>query len=98
MKKLKKEMKYEEKDLREDVEVNLPDDWKLRVFTVTSPDSGNEYFVQILERIGFGKPIVLCDCPQGKFHAPLIIVGLSSFQCKHGTSLLELLERKVKDA
>ena len=95
---------YTKHDLRDDVKLHLPEPWKLDVYTVISGDSGKEYWVQYLWtsewRVKYPRThIVLCDCPEGKFKAPLIILGLSEHICKHGEGLLAFLEGKEeKDA
>jgi len=87
--------KYEEKELREDVRLNLPNHWKCQVFKVTSGDTGKEYWVQIIGSGGHHlNQIVLCDCPEGKFHQPLTVLGLKDFICKHGQNLLAFLKDK----
>lgn len=88
---------YEEVEVREDVKTNLPDDWKLRVFKVRSGDSGETYFVQVLDgnsnRYSTSQ-IVLCDCMQGKFLAPLSVLGTGEdFNCKHASQLLDFLKK-----
>jgi len=104
---------FEECEPREDVRLALPDGWRLRVFRVTSGDSGDKYWVQILREqdredsttrlqgrrlsddTGKLMTVVLCDCMQGKFLAPLSILGLGSGElCKHSKQLLAFLKSK----
>jgi hypothetical protein len=100
---------YDEKELREDVRLNLPADWACRVFKVTSGDSGKSYWVQVMwNHAGPLEPgtllrlqraqkvIILCDCPEGEFHQPLTVLGFQDFVCKHGKNLLQFLEEKGK--
>jgi hypothetical protein len=86
--------KYDEKELRDDVKLNLPEGWKLRVFHVTSGDSGKKYWVQILrssERSDF--VISLCNCDQGYFQLPLSVLGLK-ICCKHAENVLAFLKER----
>lgn len=87
--------KYERKDVREDVETQMPDNWKLEVWLVTSGDSGDQYWIQVLTESLTGKttPLYLCDCPQGKFKAPLSVVGLGP-QCKHAINLAAVRQQR----
>lgn len=78
-------------NIREDVKLNLPKDWKLEVYEVVSKQSGKKYWVQIL--YDANTTIALCDCPEGKFLAPLEILGLQG-RCKHAQNLVEFLGRK----
>jgi hypothetical protein len=86
-----KRWKYEECDVRDDVKLALPEGWSLRVFRVQSGDSGEKYYVQIMQTRHSPQPICLCDCMQGKFLAPLSILGLGE-PCKHGSNLLAFLK------
>lgn len=82
---------YREADLREDVRLHLPEGWKLNVIELTSGSSGKKYWVQVLRDSKRNpKPVVLCDCPEGKFLAPLVILGLMD-PCKHGKDVLSYL-------
>lgn len=89
---------YDERDIRPDVELNLPPDWKLQVFKVTSGDSGKHYWIQVLRQKDWKasrrQTITLCNCPEGQFLAPLVVVGLGEHRCKHATALLAYLEDK----
>lgn len=100
---------YEEKDLRDDVKLNLPDDVHCRVFEVTSGDTGKKYWVYliwhhegplepktILQLQRATKIHVLCNCPEGYHHAALTILGLSDFFCKHTKNLLLFLGEKER--
>jgi hypothetical protein len=93
---------FEEKDVRDDVKLNFPDEWKLRVIHVTSGDSGKKYWVQILhKKLAFENeipkhklPITMCDCNEGKFQQPLSVLGLK-ICCKHAEyALAYIRERK----
>lgn len=86
---------FDEKDVRPDVQLYLPDDWKLRVFHVTSGDSGKKYWVQILHNEGSDhfRDITLCDCSEGKFQQPLSVLGLKVC-CKHAGETLDFIKNK----
>ena len=82
---------FDRRPLNDTCKLNMPKNWHLEVYKVKSGDSGEWYWCQIL-RSGEGRktsPIVLCDCPSGKFSAPLVILGLKDVICKHGKALLE---------
>jgi hypothetical protein len=94
----------DECNVREDVADIISDSWELRVFKVTSPDSGNVYWVQVLRRRGVPKgkneewdtPAVFCNCPHGLFMAPLQVVlfgpcGLDTI-CKHAKVVWDFLK------
>lgn len=83
-----KRWSVDEKDVREDVQLALPKEWKLRVFAVVSGDTGNEYWVQILKNKTISKPICLCDCAGAKFVLPLLTLGLKD-PCKHAQYVLD---------
>ncbi len=89
---------YDEKELREDVKLNLPEDWKCRVFKVTSGDSGKTYWVQLLSNDYAAlnvkrMTLSLCNCSEGYFQLPLSVLGLKMC-CKHASNLLEFLKDK----
>jgi len=88
---------YDEKQIRDDVKLNLPDEAKVRVFHVTSGDTGKKYWVQLLRIIdpatGRLSMITMCDCQQGYFQLPLSVLGLK-ICCKHAENLLEFLREK----
>jgi len=86
-------MSVREVNVREDVKLNLPKGWKLEVYEVVSKSSQKKYWVQILWDAE-STTIALCDCPEGKFLAPLEILGLQGFRCKHAQNLIEFLSRK----
>jgi hypothetical protein len=92
--------KYELKDLKEIVEVNLPDDRKCIVAKVTSGDSGKTYWCQILYQRHGGKNnviAVVCQCPEGFFNWPLTTEGSNdTFFCKHVANLLAFLKEREK--
>lgn len=101
--------KYEQLDTREDVITAMPDNWTVRVYKVTSGDSGKKYHVQIVEEIRAvkllpGAPgsdrkerIYLCNCPEGTFKAPLSIVGALPYgPCKHAQNLAMFLAEKKR--
>lgn len=75
--------KFRNCEIREDVKLNLPDGWKLRVVEVTSGDSGKKYFVQYLSNKETKQRIVTCQCPQGYFQIPLTVLGFQESWCKH---------------
>jgi len=85
--------KYEEKDVRDDVKLKLPEEWWLRVFLVTSGDTGKQYLVQIMgtEKT---KTICMCNCNYGLCQIPLSVVGLGPC-CKHAENLLLFLREKT---
>lgn len=82
--------KVDEKEVRADVKDNLPNDWDLKVFLVTSGDTGKKYWVQVMTERNTA-PVFLCDCPEGKFKAPLTILGLRDFMCKHSLAVEEAM-------
>ena len=82
--------KVDEKEVRTDVKDNLPNDWELKVFKVTSGDTGKTYWVQALRKKA-GVTVFLCDCPEGKFKAPLLVLGLREFMCKHALAVEEAM-------
>jgi len=84
--------KYEELDLRDDVKLALPENWRLSVYKVTSGDSGKIYHVQQMFS-SKGQVISLCNCSQGYFQLPLAVLGLKS-PCKHADNLNEFLDEK----
>ncbi len=87
--------KYDETYVRDDVKTNLPDSWKVRVFKVLSGDSGNKYYVQVMQGPRNSSPfipIALCNCNEGTFLAPLAILGLPTGLCKHAKNLLAFLK------
>ena len=81
-----KEWSYRKAEVRPEIEAGLPEGWKLKVYHVTSGDSGKKYWVQILThtytktKIGsddapvgtktYSYKLYLCDCNEGRFHAP----------------------------
>jgi len=88
--------KVDERQVREDVQVNLPPEWRLRVFKVVSGGTGKIYRVQWLRKKYFirgagtkASPVIplqnilWCDCPEGKSKAPLTILGIDDFECNH---------------
>jgi hypothetical protein len=80
---------FDEKNIREDVKLNLPNDWKLRVLEMTSGDSGEKYWVQYMENKNFHNHICICNCPRGLFHIPVEILGLyPEGRCKHVKTFL----------
>jgi len=89
---------YDERDLRPDVKLNLPKEWKLQVFKVISGESGKSYWIQVLRqtncKASMRSTITLCNCPEGQFLAPLVVLGLGEFRCKHAAALLTYLEAK----
>lgn len=93
---------FEEFNVREDVKLNLPDDWKVRVFRVVSGDSGKKYWVQVVSHEVQGKlgkrydRSFLCNCNDGWFKVPLLILGLQDFTCKHGVQLSAFLQSEKK--
>ena len=95
---------FDEKDVRDDVKLNLPDDWKLRVFQVTSGDSGKKYWVQILDKRLLDSEsknkvtssvITMCDCNEGKFQQPLSVLGLK-ICCKHAEETIGYVKSRKK--
>jgi hypothetical protein len=86
-----KKWEYDEKPIREDVKLNLPDGWKLRVFQVTSGDSGKKYWVQLMDSAQ--SQMTFCNCAEGYFQLPLAVLGLKAC-CKHAGNLLKFLEEK----
>lgn len=82
--------KVDEREVRNDVKDNLPKDREVRVFKVTSGDTGKTYWVQVM-LCTKAVPIYLCDCPEGKFKIPLLILGLREFTCKHGLAVEEAM-------
>jgi hypothetical protein len=89
--------KYEIKELREDVEVNLPDNWTCIVAKVTSGDSGKPYWVQVMsDKKAPTQVLAVCQCPEGYFKAPLTMIGLRVFFCKHVVNLLAFLKEREK--
>jgi hypothetical protein len=88
---------FDKRPLNDVMRLNKPSGYKFDVYKVTSPDSGEVYWVQVVRGAsGMGEklkaPIVLCDCPVGKFQALLIVLGLEDFICKHGQALLAYLK------
>ena len=89
---------FDEKDVRDDVKLNLPDDWKLRVFHVTSGDSGKKYWVQILTTrnpLRYESAITLCNCNEGYFQLPLSVLGLKKC-CKHAERTLDFIKEHTR--
>lgn len=92
---------YREAPLRDDVKLNLPDDYICRVFEVTSDDSGHvkKYWVQILQpKKNLRQVLAVCQCNEGYFKAPLTILSLQDFFCKHVQALLGYLREKGQAA
>ena len=88
----------DECNVREDVANALPDGWKLRVFKVTSPDSGNVYWVQAINEpdAPVGSDSMFCNCPHGLFLSPLQTVIRPSNNldliCKHANVVMDFLK------
>jgi hypothetical protein len=87
---------YEEKSPRDDLKLQLAGDWQVKVFKVTSGDSGKEYYVHLLYQLSYSPknktPIALCTCPQGEYlHTPLVATGQYGSMCKHSIMLVEFL-------
>lgn len=86
---------YEELDLRDDVKLALPKGWTVRLFRVTSGDTGKKYHVYRI--IGNnGVKISTCDCPEGYFRLPISILGLGDC-CKHFTNLEVFLKERKRE-
>lgn len=90
---------YSQKDLLDEVKENLPEDYSLLVYKVTSGDTGKEYWVQLMYHAskpgGFHNQIfAMCNCNQGTFRLPLTVLGMKDFFCKHVTNLLEFIEEQ----
>jgi hypothetical protein len=83
--------KYEEVDVRDDVKTALPDGVKLRIFKVTSGDSGKTWYTQILK--WQGTEYYFCNCPEGWVRAPLEVLKAGEL-CKHPTNLVAFLKEK----
>lgn len=60
------------------------------MYHVTSGDSGEKYWVQLLKEEG-QKPIAFCDCPEGKFLGPLVTIQAIE-PCKHVDNLIAFLK------
>lgn len=93
--------KYDKVDVRDDVKIQLPDNWKLEVYKIVSGDTGKTYYVQVLKEVwekssgndSGSCPIYLCNCPEGTFRASLSVVGLGP-ACKHAEHLAEFLKER----
>ena len=84
----------DERPLRKDVNEACLPIYNIRVFKVISGDSGIIYWVQRIENLHVSVPIIyLCDCPVGKFKAPLSIIGVEKLPCKHTVFVESQLER-----
>jgi hypothetical protein len=84
---------FDEANVYDHVKMHLPKQYKLRVYKVTSNDSGKEYWIQFLSSNVDGTRIILCDCPVGKFVQPLEVLALAGdLRCKHVKDLLEVLK------
>lgn len=87
---------FDEANVAEKVKLHIPEGYKVRVFKVLSRDSGNQYWVQVLQTSLLHSPntqIILCDCYAGKFIQPLEVLGLADdLRCKHVKDLLEVLK------
>lgn len=94
--------RYEEVEIREDVEGQLPENVQLHVYKVTSGDSGEKYYVQRLKVWRYPlteetrKPqiVYLCNCGSALGALPLSILGIKPLPCKHAENLKKYLEEK----
>jgi hypothetical protein len=95
---------FDKRPLNDACKLNMPRDWHLEVYKVKSPDSdprADPWWCQLMwevdpdtKELSSKHNIVLCDCPVGKWNAPLIVLGLEDFICKHGQALLAYLRSK----
>lgn len=92
----KERLEFDEANVREDVVLLLPSNFTVRIFHITGSKSGKEYWIQVMfdstRRNSLSHAICLCDCPQGKFLAPLSIVDVQDKRCKHALALVDYLK------
>jgi hypothetical protein len=88
---------YEPADLRDDVELIIHDskNYKIEVWKVTSGDSGEKYYVQILKQIAPPHLYYFCHCPNGFPMIPLEVLQLGK-HCKHIEHLKQFLKERKK--
>jgi hypothetical protein len=86
--------KYDLTYTRDDVKTALPDGWAVFIYKVTSGDSGKSYYCQLLVNPKTSQTIEFCDCPEGRFRAPLAVLAAVPHLCKHTENLVEFLRQK----
>ena len=86
--------RYELTYTLDDVKNHLPENWAVFVYRVTSGDSGEKYYCQMIVNAKTKQQIELCNCPQALGRLPLAVLNAVEHLCKHTENLKEFLRQK----